>query len=42
MQIAGKYPADKYKMLKALDATICTQLITESERFSEWLIELKK
>lgn len=42
MQIAGRYPADKYKMLKSLDTTICTQLITELERFLEWLIELKK
>ncbi len=42
MQIAGRYPSDKYKMLKSLDALICTQLIIESERFLEWLTELKK
>ena len=42
MQIAGRYPSDKYKMLKSLDRLICTQLINECERFLSWLKELKR
>ncbi len=42
MQIAGRYPTDKFKLLKSLDEQICLNLINDSERFLDWLKQLKK
>lgn len=42
MQIAGRYPSDKLKLLKTLDHKKCSAMIENSERFLNWLIQLTK
>ncbi len=41
MQIAGRYPTDKYKLLKSLNEEISLNMIADSERFLNWLKQLK-